>query len=367
MKNDTGTAIRTDWHFDLACQAFLKRGYRIEEVRDMARLCEDAAFYGIHSHNLIKAVHLDDLFGSKVGGSSPGAEIVISSSRFSASEKWDAQKKLGPSVGWKAMQRCMELADQFGVGIVSVDNAWHYLWGGAYVLEAAKKGFLAYTNCTSMLAEVAPHGGKYPTLGTNPHSWAFPTQDILGYPILVDWATSSAAMGRIQQYAREGISLPEGMALDPSGNPTTDPANVFALMPFGRHKGFGLGLINELMAGWIGGGIPTLRGRYDIYPSDPSQKQNCTFFFQAIHPEALSGVSDKDDRQMDIEKNLGKILEDIRAHGNQDVLFPGELEFRHAKRCKEAGGLLFSSSEIRALEAIARDCGLDISEGYIGK
>lgn len=363
MKNDTETTIRTDWHFELACQAFLNRGYRIEEVRDMARLCEDAAVHGIHSHNLIKAIHLDDLFGSKVGGTRPGAEIVVSPSRFGASENWNAQSKLGPTVGWRAMQRSIELAEKNGIGMVSVNNAWHYLWGGAYVLEAAKRGFIAYTNCTSMLAEVAPYGGKYPTLGTNPHSWAFPTQDILGYPILVDWATSSAAMGRIQQYKREGATLAEGMALDAEGNPTTDPGNVFALLPFGRHKGFGLGLINELMAGWIGGGIPTLRGRFDNFSAETQSQQSCTFYFQAIHPEALGGT--EIGSKIEADQNLKKILEDIRSHGNQDVLFPGELEHRHAERSKKAGGLLFSASEVRALEEIAGNCGIDFSEALL--
>jgi len=59
----------------------------------------------------------------------------------------------------------MKLADEFGVGIVSVDNAFHYLWGGGYVIDAAQKGYIAYTCCTSALAEVVPFGGKFPTLG----------------------------------------------------------------------------------------------------------------------------------------------------------------------------------------------------------
>src|ERR1019366_8046468 len=71
-----------------------------------------------------------------------------------------------------------------------VDNAFHYLWGGGYVIDAAKKGYIAYTSCTAALAEVGPFGGKVATLGTNPHSWGFPTQDIIGFPPCIDWATS---------------------------------------------------------------------------------------------------------------------------------------------------------------------------------
>ena len=111
----------------------------------------------------------------------------------------------------------MELADEYGIGTVSVDHCFHYLWGGGYVMEAAQKGYIAYTCCTSMLAEVVPFGGKTPTLGTNPHSWGFPTTSAIGFPIVIDWATSTVAMGRVQQLKREGKPLPPQAAVDSEG------------------------------------------------------------------------------------------------------------------------------------------------------
>ena len=181
----------------------------------------------------------------------------------------------------------MKLADEFGVGIVAVDNAFHYLWGGGYVIDAAKKGYIAYTCCTAALAEVVPFGGKFPTLGTNPHSWGFPTQDVIGYPICIDWATSTVAMGRVQQFIREGKQLPPGSGVDENGNETTDPNKVKALMPFGQHKGYGLSLIDELYAAYIGGSIPTIRNRWDKVPA--GEKGTCCFFFQCIRPDAING------------------------------------------------------------------------------
>jgi L-2-hydroxycarboxylate dehydrogenase (NAD+) len=163
-----------------------------------------ATRHGIRTHNAIKALHLDELFGSKVGGCKPNATVVKKSSRFAAAEVWDAKQKLGQAVATDAIETCIKLADQYGVGTVSVDNAFHYLWGGGYVMEAAKRGYIAYTNCTATLAEVVPFQGKFPTLGTNPHSWGFPTTDAVGFPIVIDWATSVIAMGRVQQLKREG-------------------------------------------------------------------------------------------------------------------------------------------------------------------
>jgi LDH2 family malate/lactate/ureidoglycolate dehydrogenase len=153
----------------------------------------------------------------------------------------------------EAIEEAIKLADKYGVGMVSVDNAFHYLWGGGYVMDAAKRGYIAYTNCTAALAEVVPFGGKFPTLGTNPHSWGFPTTAALGYPIVIDWATSVVAMGRVQQLLREGKQLPPNAAVDANGQPTTDPAQAKYLIPFGAHKGYGLALMNEIIGAFIGG------------------------------------------------------------------------------------------------------------------
>src|SRR5690606_9249828 len=190
----------------------------------------------IRTHNALKALHLDHLFGSGAGGCQPKAKIEKKATRFAASEIWNANRKLGQAVGYEAMEAAIALADKYGIGQVSVDNAFHYLWGGGYVMDAARRGYIAYTNCTAALAEVVPFKGKFPTLGTNPHSWGFPTTDALGFPIVIDWATSVVAMGRVQQLKREGKTLPPMAAVDKDGNPTTNPADVTALLPFGAHK-----------------------------------------------------------------------------------------------------------------------------------
>src|ERR1700689_4749527 len=273
-------------HNTLVEKAYRHRGYTADEAADAARFCASASTHGIRTHNGIKALHLDHLFGSGAGACVPGAQIREIPTKFKSAKTWDAQKKLGQPVAYRAMETCMKLADEFGVGIVSVDNAFHYLWGGGYVIDAAKKGFIAYTNCTAALAEVVPFGGRFPTLGTNPHSWGFPTTEAVGFPVVIDWATSVIAMGRVQQLKREGLPLPPLAAVDRAGNPTVDPHQVASLLPFGAHKGYGMSLIDEITGAFIGGSLPTLRSRWD---QDPSEKHTCSFFFQAIHPDALSG------------------------------------------------------------------------------
>jgi L-2-hydroxycarboxylate dehydrogenase (NAD+) len=338
-------------HHELVAAAYRHRGYAADEAEEGARFCDMASTHGIRTHNGIKALHLDEHFGSRGGGCVPRAEIQELPSRFAASKIWNANLKLGQSVAFRAMEEAIRLADRYGIGQVSVDNAFHYLWGGGYVMDAAKRGYIAYTNCTAALAEVVPFGGKFPTLGTNPHSWGFPTQDAVGFPVVIDWATSTVAMGRVQQLKREGGTLPPNSAIDAQGSVTTDPSKAVALLPFGAHKGYGLALINEIVAGLIGGSLPTLRSR--AIPD--GEKRSPCFYFQVIHPEAISGGAFAGGR--DQKANLKAVLQDVFGHGNEGCTLPGQPEARAAQATARAGGLLFTAAEIDEFNAIARECG----------
>ncbi len=340
-------------HVEIVAAAYRKRGYLEDEAAEAARMCTEASRHGIRTHNAIKALHLDEMLGSGSKGCVPGASIVEKPSRFPAVKVWDAQRKLGQATGYRALEACIQLADEFGVGIVAVDNAFHYLWGGGYMLEAARRGYVAYTNCTSALAEVVPFQGKFPTLGTNPHSWGFPTTDAVGFPIVIDWATSVVAMGRVEQFKREGLTLPPNAAVDQDGNITQDPFKTAALLPFGAHKGYGLSLINELVAGLIGGSLPTIRNRWN--DGDKGEKRSACFYFQVIHPEAISsGVFAKG---RDQPGNIKAVIEDVLGHGNEECLLPGQLEADAAKLTEIHGGLLFSEAEVNEFNQLATECG----------
>ena len=339
-------------HDALIQTAYRHRGFNATEAEQAARLATAATKHGIRTHNAIKALHLDELFGSKAGGCVPGAEVRKLPSRFDSAEVWDAQKKLGQAVAWDAIETCIALAERHGTGTVSVDNAFHYLWGGGYVMEAARRGYIAYTNCTATLTEVVPFRGVHPTLGTNPHSWGFPTIDAVGFPIVIDWATSVIAMGRVQQLKREGKPLPPNAAVDKDGKPTIDADKAVSLLPFGDHKGYGLSLINEIVGAYIGGSTPTIRSRTAV----AGEKQSCTFFFQVIHPEALSGGVFAQGRTQ--ANNVKAVLADILGHGNEQCILPGQLEALAAARSVAAGGLLFSRAEVEALNEIAHEAGV---------
>lgn len=339
-------------HNALVAAAYRRRGYSAAEAVQGARLCAEATRHGIRTHNGLKALHLDHLFGSGAQGCVPKAKIEKVKTRFRGAQVWNANRKLGQATGYAAIEAAIKLADKYGVGMVSVDNAFHYLWGGGYVMDAAKRGYVAYTNCTAALAEVVPFGGKFPTLGTNPHSWGFPTTIALGYPIVIDWATSVVAMGRVQQLAREGKQLPPGAAVDETGAPTTDPLKAKYLVPFGAHKGYGLALIDELIGAFIGGSLPTLRNRWSQVTE--GEKGTCAFFFQVWHPDAMNAGAFAKGRNQ--QENVKAVIADILGHGNESCMLPGQIEAQAAARSAKNGGLLFSEAEVNAFNEIAAEC-----------
>ncbi len=348
--SDRYYVVPRDFHDNLVTKAYLDRGFTPEESVSGARMASSASWHGIRTHNALKALHLDEFLGSGAGGCQPGASIEVVPTGFEAAQVWNAHRKMGQAVAYEAMDTCKRLADRFGLGMVSVDDAFHYLWGGGYVMEAAKEGYIAYTNCTSAMAEVVPFMGRNPTLGTNPHSWGLPTTDAIGFPIVIDWATSVVAMGRVQQLARENLPLPPNAAIDSEGNPTTDAAKAVALLPFGGHKGYGLSLLNELMAALIGGSLPAIRGR----PHEEGEKNSTCFFFQVIHPDALSaGAFARGRGQQD---NVKAVIENILGPGNEKCLLPGQIEAAGAARSEKSNGLLFTKAEIEEFNGIAAQC-----------
>jgi LDH2 family malate/lactate/ureidoglycolate dehydrogenase len=140
--------------------------------------------------------------------------------------------------------------------------------------------------------------------------------------------------------------------VDAEGKPTTDPNKAVALLPFGAHKGYGLGLIDELYAAYIGGGIPSIRG---TSKGDPGEKRGSTFFFQCIHPEALHGHNYPLGRNQ--SGNVKTCLADILGHGNDQCILPGQIEAEAARRTDEHGGLLFTKAEIEGFAHLTEELG----------
>jgi LDH2 family malate/lactate/ureidoglycolate dehydrogenase len=143
-----------------------------------------------------------------------------------------------------------EIASSLGAGVVGVRNSHHFGMAALYSMRISTAGMIGIVTTTSSPV-LAPPGGTRPVVGNNPISCAVPRK-APNPPIVLDMALSEVAFGRIRIAAAEGRSIPEGWAYDASGWPTTDAAEALRagmLAPVGRHKGYGLSVIAEVLAG----------------------------------------------------------------------------------------------------------------------
>jgi len=165
----------------------------------------------------------------------------------------DAQHGFGQVAGRAAMDHAVELAREAGIGVVAVKNSNHFGAAGYYAGRAAEQGFLGFSYSNSM-PKVAPHGGRHRLLGTNPFAFAAPRRGAA--PLVIDLATGASAGSLVSHARRTGKRLPEGIALDSEGNPTTDPNEVDGggcLLPMAGAKGYCLGLLVEILSGVLTG------------------------------------------------------------------------------------------------------------------
>ncbi len=168
----------------------------------------------------------------------------------------------GQVVGRQAMDLAIAAAKDSGVGLLALRNTHHLGRIGAYGDRAAQAGFLSihFVNAVTGPAVVAPWRGSTSRFGTNPICIAVPATKPGGHPLLLDFATSAIAIGKVRVAHSAGKKVPENSLIDHTGKPTTDPASMYgagprgALLPFGMHKGSGLALVCEILGGALTGG-----------------------------------------------------------------------------------------------------------------
>ena len=153
----------------------------------------------------------------------------------------------------RALPQAIEAARDCGVASLAIAHAHTCTSLGYFTARIAREGMIALgaTNATPV---VAPPGGRTRVIGTNPISFAVPDGQG-GVAMLFDQSTTAVALGKITMARAAGEAIPEGWAVDAEGNPTTDPEAALAgsLLSTGCHKGWGLGLMAELLAAGMTG------------------------------------------------------------------------------------------------------------------
>lgn len=205
-----------------------------------------------------------------------------------------------------------------GIAVVGVTNTWMSGRNAYFVEMIAREGHVAIHTASSGGA-VAPLGGIKPILGTNPIAFAIPTED---GPLVFDMGTSAFMATELQLRVRRKEALPEGVAIDRDGRPTTDPAEAQAgaLLPFAGHKGFGLGLMVQALG--VLGGAGMVEGARDGY------------LFIAFRPDLLIPP---EQCKREVSALIARVKAVPRAPGVAEIRIPGESSARNRERLSREG------------------------------
>ncbi|KAK2577236.1 hypothetical protein KPH14_003382 [Odynerus spinipes] len=263
---------------------------------------------------------------------------------FKAIALVDGRNGLGQVVGKYCMDLAIKKAKEYGIGMVSARGSNHFGICGYYSLMAMEQGLIGF-NCTNTSPLMAPTHSKKAALGTNPMSLGMLAEN--GDQFLLDMATTTVALGKIELAMRKEESTPEGWALDRDGKPTTSAKDAYdatLLMPLGGeeqhsgYKGYGLATMVEVLCGILAGSKfgPNIRSW-----KDGNKIADLGHCFLAINPEAFgSGAKER----------LSTLLHQLRAlpsSGDQPVLVAGDPERRAMEKVDKEGGISYHPNQIR--------------------
>ena len=243
-------SLTLDEIFDLAKKTLLANGCDEETSSILSDLLMKAERDGSLSHGLFRLpAYVSGLKSGKINGKGKPEVKKISESVI----KVLGNNCLAPIVLNKGLPELIKAAKENGVAVLAINNSHHMaaMWPETEIL--AEAGLVAFA-CTSYKPAVAPAGAIKPLFGTNPISFAWPRPGKT--PVVFDMATASMAMGEVQVAKREGHKVPIGTGLTKDGKKTTDPAEIVdggVLLPFGGHKGSGIAMMVELLAGALVG------------------------------------------------------------------------------------------------------------------
>jgi uncharacterized oxidoreductase len=269
----------------------------------------------------------------------------------------DGQWGFGQVQAHRLVDLIVPKAQALGLAAGAARDCGHIGRLGEYAERAAESGLIliATVNNNGAGQRVAPPGGTEPRLGTNPLCAAVPTA---GDPIVLDFGTSVVAEGKVRVYHINKRPVPEGWLLDPQGRPTTDPSVLYnpplgSILPMGgaqAYKGFGLGLVLDMLAGGLTGGRSS-------HPGSPPAKGNNVLFL-VLDPARFAGR----DAQLREATQLAQYVRATpRAPGAGEILLPGDPERKTLEK-RSAEGIPIEDAHWSKLSEVAARLGTPLPD-----
>ncbi len=347
MTDSQSVSVAADQLQELVARLFVAAGLSMQAARTVSGGLVDADLEGVSSHGVM----LTDMYIERIrNGSISMKETVEIVSDRAGAVVLDSAHSLGQLTGDQAMDIAVERARCFAAGLVAVRHGFHFGTARRYALKAAAADCIGIVACNTRPL-MPPPGGAERQVGNNPIAIALPSAGPI--PIVLDMATSEAAMGRIRMAEKSGTRIPPNWAVKSDGGSTTDPAEAIAgmLLPSGGPKGFGLAFVIDLMCGLLSGGsvgneVRPLYGDFAI-PYDCSQLFVAIDVGHFINPGTF---------RIRAEQAADRVRAGRRAAGSTQLFTPGEPEWR--TRQQSGSNVRLDATVAEMLVRYARDLGV---------
>jgi ureidoglycolate dehydrogenase (NAD+) len=292
-----------------------KEGVSAEHSAIVAEVLAHADLRGVHSHGALRTEHY--ITRIQAGGLNVNPDFKVEETG-PASAKFDGDDGLGHVIAKEAMDVAIKMAQKSGIGVVTAFNSSHCGALSYYVKQAAEANMvgMAMTHTDKV---VVPFGGKESFFGTNPIAYGFPSKKYK--PVILDMATSNVAFGKVLHARETGQTIPSDWGVDQAGKPSTNPHEVASLMPFAGPKGYGMGMVVDVLSGILAGAAfgPHITAMYGNY----GEMRKLGHFFMVINPAFFTD-------QENFLASMDRMVEELHAappaDGFNGVMVPGEPE-----------------------------------------
>jgi uncharacterized oxidoreductase len=346
--------IAADRLRQLAATILAAAGSSAEEAQKVATRLVDANLTGHDSHGVIR---VPQYVGQVRDGSivpNRQAEVVRETDAVTV---LDGHFGYGQIVGEQAVQAAIDKARRHGIAMSALRSSAHLGRLGDWAEMAAAAGLASmhFVNASGIPLRVVPHGGRDGRGTTNPIAIGMPVAG--SGPVILDFATSATAEGKVRVARNKGALIPPDCLLDAEGQPTTDPNKLYTdppgnLVPFGGavggHKGGALWLMVDLLAGGLTGGGCSR-------PPETAARFSSSMLSIVIALEAYAdagGIGAEIRRYVDFVKSARP-----RVEGGE-VLLPGEPE-RRVRAERLAAGIAIDPTTWDHVMAAGAQVGLE--------
>ena len=322
---------------------FIKNGL----IKDHATICANALInaelVGAPTHGLSRLKMYCDRIKKKLINPKPKIKIKKISQSIS---HVDANNSIGFVAADVSIKLAIKNAKKTGIGLVAVKSSGHYGLSGYYAEQAVKKNLMVmiFTNAPPA---VAPHGALKSLFGTNPICFGTPTGSKI--PFILDTSISMINRGKIRVAAREGNKIPENVALDKFGKPTTDAKKALegVQLPIAGFRGSGLAWMVDILSGVFTGGNHA--GRVKDPFIDFTGPQNIGHLFFVMKPDLFVGKN----YNKRIKDNIKTIKKLPKIRGTKEIFYPGQNKYIRFKN-NEKKEIKISKSVFKDLDSLLK-------------